>query len=125
MKMILTVVCAGVLGLGALSASAEEAKLKTVADLHQDKEKLAGQVVRVQGKVVKVNNGIMDRNFLHVQDGTGDKDKSTNDLSVTSKQTALVGDQVTITGRVTLNKDFGAGYLYPLLVEEASITTKK
>jgi len=125
MKTILAVVFAGVLGLGALSAFAEEAKLKTVADLHQDKAKLAGQTVRVQGKVVKVNNGIMGRNFLHVEDGTGNKDKNTNDLSVTSKQTANVGDQVTITGRVAVNKDFGSGYMYPLLVEDASIAAKK
>jgi hypothetical protein len=79
--------------------------------------------VRVDGKVVKVNNGIMGRNFLHLQDGTGDA--SSNDLTVTSKQTAAVGDQVTITGKVVLDRDFGSGYLYPLLVEEASIAPAK
>ena len=123
MRTILAVVCAGILGLGALCASAGEAKLKTIAALYQEKAALAGQEVRVQGKVVKVNNGIMGRNFLHVQDGTGDK--TTNDLTVTSSQTAAIGDQVTITGRVVVDKDFGAGYAYPLLVEEASITAKK
>ena len=71
MKTYLAVVFAAVMGLGALSAYAEEAKLKTVAALYQEKSALAGKEVRVQGKVVKVNNGIMDRNFLHVQDGTG------------------------------------------------------
>ncbi|HUW51729.1 MAG TPA: hypothetical protein VMV75_12010 [Sulfuricella sp.] len=123
MRTTLTVVVAGFLGLGALSASADEAKLRTVAALYQDKSALAGQEVRVQGKVVKVNNGIMGRNFLHVQDGTGGQ--NTNDLTVTSKQTANVGDQVTVTGRVVVNRDFGAGYAYPLLVEEASVTAKK
>lgn len=123
MKTILAVVFAVGLGLGALSASAEDAVVKTVAALNQDKATLAGKLVRVQGKVVKVNNGIMGRNFLHVQDGTGDQ--TSNDLTVTSKQTAAVGDQVTVTGRVVLNKDFGAGYAYPLLVEEASITPAK
>jgi hypothetical protein len=77
----------------------------------------------VQGKVVKVNNGIMGRNFLHVQDGTGDQD--TSDLAVTSKQTANVGDQVSVTGRVAVNRDFGSGYTYPLLMEEASVTAKQ
>jgi uncharacterized protein YycO len=123
MKTILTLVLAGVLGLGASSGSADEAKLKTVAALYQERTNLAGQVVRVQGKVVKVNNDIMERNFLHVRDGTGDK--NTNDLTVTSKQTALIGDQVTVIGRVVVDRDFGAGYAYPLLVEEASITTAK
>lgn len=123
MKTILAVVFAVGLGLGALSASAEDAVVKTVAALNKDKATLAGKLVRVQGKVVKVNNGIMGRNFLHVQDGTGDQ--NSNDLTVTSKQTAVVGDQVTVTGRVVLNRDFGAGYAYPLLVEEASITPTK
>ena len=116
-------VFAALFGLGVLSASAEDAKVKTVAALHQEKATLAGQTVQVQGKVVKVNNGIMGRNFLHVQDGTGDA--NTNDLTITSKQTAAVGDQVTVTGRVVVDRDFGSGYSYPLLVEEASIGAAK
>ncbi|HET9702180.1 MAG TPA: hypothetical protein VFP70_14790 [Burkholderiales bacterium] len=123
MRKLQAMAFAAVLGLGAFSASAEDAAVKTVAALHQDKAALSGKLVRVQGKVVKVNNGIMGRNFLHVQDGTGDQ--NSNDLTVTSKQTAVVGDQVTVTGRVVLNRDFGAGYTYPLLVEDASITPMK
>lgn len=123
MRTILAVVFASVLGLGAMSAFAEEAKVKTVAALYQDKAALAGKQVRVQGKVVKVNSGIMGRNFLHVQDGTGSQ--GTNDLTVTSKETAKVGDQVTVTGQVVVDKDFGYGYKYPLLLEDVSITAKK
>jgi hypothetical protein len=123
MKTYLAAVFVAVMGLGALNAYAEEAKLKTVAALYKEQSTLSGKEVRVQGKVVKVNNGIMDRNFLHVQDGTGDQ--KTNDLTVTSKQTAKVGDQVLVKGKVLLNKDFGAGYAYPLLLEEASVTVKK
>jgi starvation-inducible outer membrane lipoprotein len=123
MRTICAALLAGVLGFGAFGASAEDALTRTVAALHQDKSALAGKSVRVQGKVVKVNNGIMGRNFLHLQDGTGDA--SSNDLTVTSKQTAAVGDQVTITGKVVLDRDFGSGYLYPLLVEEASIAPAK
>jgi hypothetical protein len=65
----------------------------------------------------------MDRNFVHVQDGTGGE--GSNNLVVTSKQTANVGDQVAISGKVVVNRDFGSGYSYPLLIEEASITVKK
>ena len=121
MNKMPAVVLAAVLGIGASSLFAAEAKLKTVAALYQQKAALVGQLVSVKGKVVKVNNGIMGRNFLHVQDGTGDKGKNTNDLTVTSEQTANTGDRVTVTGRVVLDKDFGAGYAYPLLMEEASI----
>lgn len=107
------------LGLSAAVIAADAAK-KTVEAVFMEKSKLKGKQVSVRGKVVKVNNGIMKRNFLHIQDGTGKKD--TNDLIVTSKQTAKVGDDVTITGTVVLDTDFGFGYKYPLLVEKSSIT---
>lgn len=119
MKQITIAVLAGVLGFGAMTAVAEEAERRTVEALYQDRATLAGQMVLVQGTVVKVNNGIMGRNFLHVQDGTGEK--GTNDLTLTSQETANVGDKVTVTGRVVVDKDFGAGYTYPLLLEEAVI----
>jgi hypothetical protein len=113
------------LGQASFNAAAADAKVQTVAALNQDKAGLAGKTITAQGKVVKANNGIMGRNFVHVQDGTGDAAKGTNNLVVTSKQTAAVGDQVTISGTVVLNRDFGAGYSYPLLIEDASITPKK
>ncbi|HCY61345.1 MAG TPA: hypothetical protein DHV59_00585 [Oxalobacteraceae bacterium] len=113
----------GISGMASFGASAAPADLKTVAAIHKNKATLAGQKISAQGKVVKVNNGIMGRNFVHVQDGTGDA--NSNNLIVTSKQTANVGDQVTISGLVTVNRDFGSGYNYPLLIEEASITAKK
>ena len=122
---ILSIVFAGLvctLGLASFNATAAD-ELKTVAAINGSGATLAGQTVSSQGKVVKVLNGIMKRNFIHVQDGTGDAD--TNDLIVTRKQTARVGDQVTITGVVAVNRDFGSGYLYPLLVEDASIVVKK
>ena len=114
-------VCA--LGLASFNASAEETGLKTVAAVNGSGNMLAGQTVSVRGKVVKVLNGIMRRNFIHVQDGTGDA--NTNDLIATSRQTAHVGDDVTITGVVGVNRDFGSGYLFPLLVENASIVVNK
>lgn len=113
------------LGLASFSTAAADAKVETVAALNQNKAGLAGKTISAQGKVVKVNNGIMGRNFVHVQDGTGEAAKGTNNLIVTSKQTAAVGDQVTISGVVVLNRDFGSGYSYPLLIEDASITPKK
>lgn len=118
---LLSVVFAGLvctLGLASFNATAAD-DLKTVAAVNENGATLVGQTVSVQGKVVKVLNGIMKRNFIHVQDGTGNA--NTNDLVVTSKQTAKVGDQVVISGVVVLNRDFGRGYLFPLLVEDASV----
>lgn len=125
---ITSIVFAGLiatLGLASFNAVAAEPKLQTVAALNQNKASLAGQTVKAQGNVVKVNNNIMGRNFVHVQDGSGKADAGTNNLIVTSKQTANVGDKVAISGVLVVNRDFGSGYSYPLLIEEASITPKK
>ncbi len=120
-----SIVFAALIAGVAFNVTAADPELKTVAALYKDKASLAGKTIKAQGKVVKVNNGIMGRNFVHVQDGTGDAKNSSNNLVVTSKQTANIGDQVTISGLVVLNRDFGSGYAYPLLIEEASITVKK
>lgn len=114
------VVLAGSLFLLAMQGVAAETK--TVEAVHKERAQLAGKQVTVTGKVVKVNNGIMRRNFVHVQDGTGGE--GTNNLVVTSSQTARPGDTVTITGTVKLDTDFGMGYSYPLLVEKSSIEVK-
>ena len=113
----------GILALAPIYATAAEDNMKSVAAINENMTNLVGQKVSAQGKVVKVNDGIMKRNFIHVQDGTGDA--NSNNLIVTSKQTARVGDEVTVSGVVVLNRDFGGGYSYPLLIEDASIDLKK
>ena len=115
----------GLLIIGFSSLAYAGATKKSVEAVHLEMKQLSGKQVEVRGKVVKVNNGIMKRNFLHIQDGTGKQ--GTNDLIVTSNQTAEVDDEVTITGTVVLDTDFGFGYKYPLLVEKSSIKnhTKK
>ena len=123
---ILSTVFAGLvctLGLASFNAYAAESTLKTVAYINENMTTLVGQTVSAQGKVVKVNSGIMRRNFVHVQDGTGMT--GTDNLIVTSTQNAKVGDEVTISGVVVLNRDFGGGYSYPLLIEDASITVQQ
>jgi len=119
------IAAAGILGLTSFSASAADAKPQTVAALYRNKAALAGKSISVQGRVTKVNNGIMNRNWVHLQDGTGDAKSRTNDLVITSQQSANVGDQVSVSGMVAVDKDFGAGYSYSLLIEDASITPKK
>lgn len=99
------------------AAPAEE--FTTVAQLYADRESLKGKRITVRGKVVKFNSGIMGKNFLHLQDGTGDK--GTNDLTVTTQQAVRVGDQVIVTGTVNTDKNFGAGYSYDLILEEATV----
>ena len=76
----------------------------------------------IRGKVVKYNAEIMGRNWLHIQDGTGAI--GGNDLLITSSDKAKVGDTVLIVGTVAINKDFGAGYKYRVLVEDAKVTVE-
>lgn len=94
----------------------------TVAELFADQGKLAGKEVAVRGKVVKYNAGIMGKNWIHLRDGTGAD--GTNDLTVTTQATAAVGDTVLVRGAPTLDKDFGFGYHYDLILEDAQVTVE-
>jgi hypothetical protein len=96
-----------------------------VAEVWARRAALAGKPVTVHGVVMKVNGGILGRNWIHIQDGSGKKDDGSNDLLVTSAATAKPGDRITVTGKVAIDKDFGAGYAYKVLVEEASLTVAK
>ncbi len=93
----------------------------TVAELYAGCSSMVGETATVRGKVVKFNGGIMNRNWIHIQDGTGDPAAKTHDLLITTDAACQVGDTITATGKVTVDKDFGAGYAYELLLEEASI----
>lgn len=89
----------------------------SIGDLYKNKEDYVGKSVIIKAKVTKVNKNIMDRNWIHLQDGTADGGNF--DLTITTNQIANVGDIITIEGIVTLNKDFGAGYFYELILENA------
>lgn len=92
---------------------------QTVAEIYAGKEHLAGQTVKVRGVVVKFTPGIMGTNWVHLQDGTGAE--GSHDLTVTTDATVKVGDLVTIKGVLSLDKDFGAGYSYEVIVERAEL----
>lgn len=97
----------------------------TIADLWARHKALSGTVVVVSGKVMKVNNGIMGSNWIHLQDGSGTAKDGTNDLTVTTSASLKVGDIVTISGKLATDKDFGSGYAYDVIVENATVTKSK
>jgi hypothetical protein len=88
-----------------------------IAELFENTKGFEGKEVIIKGKVVKVNNGIMGVNFAHLQDGTTGNGQY--DITFTSNDTFNVDDVVTIKGVVVLNKDFGAGYTYDVIIEKA------
>jgi hypothetical protein len=95
-----------------------------IADVWKNRKALAGKTVTVQGKVVKFNGGILGRNWVHVQDGSGTADDKTNDLTITTSDEVAVGDQVVASGVVGIDRDFTAGYAYPVMIENGRVTRK-
>jgi len=91
----------------------------SIAELVANKEKYNGKVARIKGKVTKVNSQIMGKNWIHIQDGT--EHDGIYELTVTTKLDFKVGDTINLEGKIALNKDFGAGYLYDIIMEEATL----
>lgn len=97
---------------------------RTVAEIHGERAQLAGQRVKVRGQVVKSTSGVMGRNWLHIQDGSAED--AMGDLTVTTDVEGVkVGDVVVVEGTTAVDRDFGAGYRYEVLLEEASVTVEK
>jgi hypothetical protein len=90
---------------------------QTIAEIQSGRKDLAGKTVKVRGVVVKFNAGIMGRNWMHIQDGSCAEGPC--DLTVTTDENVAVGDLVMIQGVLAIDKDFGAGYSYEAIVENA------
>ncbi len=91
----------------------------SIGELYENAEKYNQQTVKVRGQVVKVNLDIMDRNWVHLMDGT--KGDNRSDLTFTTMDIVKVGDTVTFEGVLAIDREFGAGYVYPLIVENAEL----
>jgi fructose-specific component phosphotransferase system IIB-like protein len=90
-----------------------------LSDLFGNKQKYDGKIITVAGKSVKVNNGIMGKNWVHIQDGSQSKGKNL-DLTITTNLNIAPGSEVALQGKIVLNKDFGSGYRYDILMEDAT-----
>jgi hypothetical protein len=93
----------------------------TVGEIYTKIAALNEKTAVIKGKVVKVSVGIMGKNWIHLQDGTGDTDKGTNNLVTTSQDLPAVGDIIVMKGTIYKDKDFGSGYKYAVIMENASI----
>ena len=91
----------------------------SVEELIKNKEKYNNQTVRLKGEVSKYNPYIMNINWIHIKDGTSFDGKS--DVTATSTTEVKLGDTISIEGKVTLDKNFGSGYIYPILIENATV----
>ncbi len=94
----------------------------TVAELFEKRKELDNKDIVLKGEVVKVTARIMNKNWLHIQDGTGSAQDGTNDMVVTTMDLPSVGDNVTIKGVLFSDKDFGSGYRYDAIVEFGQVS---
>ncbi len=102
-------------------AKATGANAYTVAEIVTKSAELKDKPVRVSGKIVKYNPEIMDKNWIHLRDGSGSATDNTNDILVTTKNAAQIGDTVTVKGTVRIDKNFGSGYAYKVMIEDGTI----
>jgi len=100
------------------------ARATTVAEVWKTRTALAGKNVTIRGTVVKYNGGILGVNWMHIQDGTGSAADGSNDITVTSETDSKVGEVISVTGMVAVNKDLGSGYHFPVIVEHAIVLRK-
>lgn len=93
----------------------------SVGECFEQAKDLNSKTVRVRGKVMKISRMIMGKNWLHIQDGTGNPLKNQHDLVVTTQDDPGENVVVTVEGALSANRDFGAGYKYDVIVEDAKV----
>ncbi len=91
----------------------------SIAKLYRSKNDYAGKKIKMKGQVVKVNNEVMGKNWVHIQDGT--KDGEHFDLTITTLDKVDLDAVVTFEGTISVNKDFGYGYAYEVIMEDAKL----
>lgn len=95
----------------------------TIANVFANRNEYVSKEFEIRGIVVKVNEQVMDKNWIHIQDGTSDNGNF--DLTLTSSELPAVNDEITVKGKLTLNKDFGYGYSYEVIMEDATVKVDK
>jgi hypothetical protein len=95
---------------------------KTVAEIVGNPASLKDKNVVVRGKVVKFTPGVLGKNWVHLQDGSGSEKEQTHDVLVTTQDETKIGDVVIASGTVKTDVDLGSGYSYKVLVEDAKLS---
>jgi hypothetical protein len=95
----------------------------TVAQVFENRADYANKEIEIRGVVVKVNKQVMGKNWIHIQDGSNLNGNF--DLTITSQDLPEINDEVTFKGTIILNKDFGAGYFYEVIMENSAMTNQQ
>lgn len=92
----------------------------TISELFSNPNSFAGKTVKVKGQCIKVNRNIMGKNWVHIQDGSKDSNGTNLDLTVSTQEEINVGEIIVLEGTIATDKDFGSGYRYDIIMEEAN-----
>lgn len=95
----------------------------TIAEVFAKRVEFTAKEFEIKGVVVKLNKQVMGKNWIHIQDGTDSNGEF--DLTITSQDLPEMGDEVTFKGKISVNKDFGSGYRYDVIMEDAVLVNKK
>jgi len=106
-----------------LSGIAKADNGNTIAELYGARADLKDKDVAVRGRVVKFTPQVMNRNWVHIRDGSGAE--GTNDLTFTTTENLAVGDTVLVKGKLAVDRDFGFGYKYDIIIEDAEVTVER
>lgn len=90
-----------------------------IAEVLKNKDELAGKTVKLRGQVSKYTASVMGKNWLHLRDSSSDQD-----ITVTTDADAKLDDIVLVEGKLILDKDYGYGYVYQVLIEDAKLTVE-
>lgn len=89
----------------------------SIEQIYAQRNELNGKTIKVKGQIVKYNAGIMNKNWIHIQDGSGTKNDY--DLAITTDEEFAVGAVVSFEGVLSVEKDFGSGYKFTVIIENA------
>lgn len=90
---------------------------QTIAEVLANVKGFRDKVVKIRGQVSKYTPNILGTNWVHIQDSSTEKD-----ITVTTSSKIAMGDVVLVEGKLLENKDFGKGFIYELIVNDASIS---
>ena len=87
-----------------------------IAEIIAKANTLRGKTVIVRGQVTKVTSNILGANWVHIRDSSTEQD-----LTITTSGTTKTGDIVLVKGTLSLNKDFGKGFVIGRVIADASV----
>jgi len=92
---------------------------QNISDILTNKDQLVNKKITIRGQVSKFTANVMGKNWIHIRDHSSQKD-----LTITTNVKVSLGDIILLQGKVVKDKDFGYGYIYDVIIEDAQLIKK-